>query len=148
MVAPSIPSVRLLTDAAVGLLTANPNLTVYESVVDTPPPADEDGVVYGYVVFHPGIGNDTTSNLAVEPGQLLWSFQATCVGGTAEYCGWAVDAVRARVAGQTLAVAGAKVGLIQPPVGYNPPMRPSPADVKPPRVSVPLQYQVLAVPAP
>lgn len=144
---PTIPSVRLLSAAVMGLLQANENLTVYRSFVDPKPPVDDDGVVLGYVVFHPGIGNDLSNNLAVVPGQLLWSFQLTCVGGDADYVTWAVDAARRQVSGQTLVVEDTNVGIIQPPVGYNPPTRPSPAEVKPPRISVPLQYQVLAVSA-
>lgn len=141
----AIPSVRLLTTAAEDLLAAAPaGLTRYTSVVDPAPPLDDAGVVMAYAVLHPYAGNDTANNLAVSPGQVLWGFQVDCGGGDVSYLNWAVDTVRGLLSGKTLTVAATKVGLLQPPLGYNPPTRPE-LNVTPPRITVPLQYQVLAV---
>ena len=141
----ALPSVRLLTTAVQDLLAAAPaGLTRYTTLVDPAPPVDDAGVVTAYAVLHPYAGNDTANNLAVNPGQILWGFQIDCGGGDATYLLWAVDTVRGLLSGQTLTVAGAKVGRLQPPLGYNPPTRPE-LNVTPPRITVPLQYQVLAV---
>ncbi|NUS58672.1 MAG: hypothetical protein HOV66_28045 [Streptomycetaceae bacterium] len=142
----AVPSVQKLTAAVRQLLDAHPSLTVYTSVVDPRPQIDEDGVVEGYAVLHPGAGDDTPSALDVQPGQLLWWFQVTCAGGDTDYAGWVVDTVRGLLTGKTLTVDGSKVGRMQPPPGYSPPMLTN-TSVQPPRVSVPLQYQVLAVTA-
>lgn len=141
----AVPSVLLLTKAVETLLAAAPaGLTRYTGVVDPAPPLDDAGVLTAYAVLHPYAGNDTANNLAVTPGQVLWGFQVDCCGGDHDYAGWAVDAVRGLLSGKTLIVAGSKVGLLRPPLGYDPPTRPE-LNVTPPRISVPLQYQVLAV---
>lgn len=142
----TVPSVQKLTAAVRALLDAHDTLTVYTSVVDPHPGIDEGGVVQGYAVLHPGAGNDTSSQLDAQPGQLLWWFQVTCAGGDTDYAGWVVDTVRGLLTGKTLTVDGIKVGRLQTPVGYSPPTLVE-TTVQPPRVSVPLQFQVLAVTA-
>lgn len=139
----AIPSARLMAAAVKVILDAHPTLTVYQSIVDPAPPLDDAGVLLGYAVFHPWPGNDAPNNLAGRPGQLLWGFQVTCAGGDTDYAMWAVDTVRGLLTGKTLTVAGTKVGLMRPPLGYQPPTR-TELTVAPPRVEVPLQYQVLA----
>lgn len=138
-----LPSVRLMSAAVMALLDPDP-LNAYDSIVSPAPPVDENGVLEGYAVFHGGAGNETSGNLAKTPGQLLWSFQVNCVGGDSSYVGWVVDEVRRRLSYKTLTVVGAKVGLLQPPVGFHPPVI-NESTVTPPRLTVPLQYQVLAI---
>jgi hypothetical protein len=89
----------------------------------------------------------TRSSLDQAPGQLLWGFQLTCVGGDQNYVGFAIDTVRRQVEGKTLTVAGVRVGRIQPPLGYTPPPIQVDHDVQPPRLYVPLLFEVLTVPA-
>lgn len=146
-----VVSLLALSDAVMGLLNAHPTLTAYDTIVEPAPPVDEGGVVMGYAVFYPGAGDagvtgERDGNLAAIPGKLLWTFQVTCAGGDRGYASWVVDAVRGLIDGRTLTVAGTNVGRMQPPLGYTPPMLQNPS-VQPPRVSVPLQYQVLAAPA-
>lgn len=140
----SIPSVQLLADAVYAVLDGHATLTVFDSIVNPAPAIDEAGVVKGYAVLHPGAGDATPNNLAAQPGQLLWQFQVTCAGGNRTYATWVVDTVRGLLDGKTLTVAGTKVGLMRPPFGFNPPTL-TDTDVQPPRVWVPLQYQLLAV---
>lgn len=142
-----LPSVRLLTSAVYDLLDAHPTLAVYRSVVAPPPPVDGDGVVKAYAVLHPFPGDAEHLTLSAVPGQLLWGFQVTCAGGDHDYVLGCVDAVRGRLDGKTLTVAGTKAGLLQPPLGFNPPAPKPDMDAQPPRLAVPLLYQVLAVPA-
>lgn len=137
----AIPSVHLLSAAVMALLSPPP-LSAFDSIVDSAPPLDEAGVLEGYAVFHAGAGGDRASSLAKTPGHLLWTFQVNCVGGDSSYVGWVVDQVRERISFKTLAVAGAKVGLMQPPEGFNPPILPD-YSTTPPRLMVPLQYHVL-----
>lgn len=139
----AIPSVRLLTAAVRTILDAHPTLTVYTSIVEPAPPIDEGGVVRGYAVLHPGPGDDSPNNLAATPGALLWTFQVTCAGGNDEYTAWVIDTVRGLLTGKTLAVASTNVGVMRPPFGFTPPTLTN-LSVQPPRISVPLQYQVLA----
>lgn len=141
----AIPSVGLLVDAVAQLLDGA--LTVFHSVVEPKPPVDENGRVSAYAVLHPGAGATTRSSLDQVPGQMLWGFQVTCAGGNQGYVGAAIDTVRGRVEGKTLNVDGAVVGRIQPPLGYTPPPMQVDYDVQPPRLFVPLLFEVLAVPA-
>lgn len=142
-----LPSVRLLTTAVWELLDAHPALTVYRSVVAPPPPVDPSNVVTSYVVLHPGPGDATPNGMDAAPGQLLWGFQITCAGGDHDYVLGAVDAVRGLIDGRTLEVAGVTVGRMRPPLGFQPPPPKPDLDVQPPRLTVPLQYQVLTVDA-
>lgn len=142
-----IPSVRLLTTAVYNLLDAHPTLTVYRSVVSPPPATDAAGIVKSYAVLHPSPGDAEHQSLSAVPGQLLWSFQVTVGGGDHDYALGAVDAVRSLLDGKTLTVAGARVGRLQQPLGFNPPPPRPDQDAQPPRLAVPLLYQVLAVPA-
>jgi hypothetical protein len=136
-----------LTNAVFARLDAHDTLTVYRSVAAPEPPADEGGVTQGYAVLHPFPGNATSGSLSRAPGQLLWEFQVSCAGGDHDYVLWTVDTVRGLLDGKTLTVAGARVGLMQPPVGFQPPApRPAPVDSGQ-RLQIPLLYQVLAVPA-
>lgn len=143
-----IPSVRLLTAAVWALLDAHTVLPVYRSVVDPPPATDASGqLLTGYAVLHPGGGDPATDNLAMGAGRLLWGFQVSCVGGTHDQVGWAIDEVRGLLDTQSLTVDGAVVGRLQPPLGYNaPPPRPE-FNAQPPRLMVPLMYQVLTASA-
>lgn len=143
----AVPSVRLLTDAVFGILNGHATLTAYRSVVDPVPTVDAGGVTEGYAVLHPFPGDAGSQSLTRQPGQLLWQFQVSCVGGNHDYVLWVVDTVRGLLDGKTLAVADAAVGLMQPPVGFQaPPPKPQPVDSGQ-RLQVPLLYQVLAVPA-
>lgn len=139
----ALPSVRQLADAVQALLDAHATLTVYGSVVDPPPPVDVNGVTMGYAVFHPFAGDATPSSIALQPGRLLWEFQVSCAGGNRDYCLWVVDTVRSLLDGKTITLSGVAVGLMVPPLGYQPP----PPQVSPlesgQRLQVPLLYQVL-----
>lgn len=142
----TLPSVQALTRAVAALFDSAVGLTFYRSIVDPPPPVDANGVVMAYAVLHPQPGDATTGSLTHQPGQLVWGFHLTAAGGDDNYCGFAVDQIRARVDGRTLTVSGVKVGLMQPPFGaIPPPMRPD-LNVAPPRLFVPLEYRVMAVP--
>ena len=142
----SLPSVLDLSAAVFALLDATA-LTVYRSVADPTPPADEGGVTLGYAVLHTFPGDATTGSLSRVPGQLLWEFQVSCCGGDDDYTLWAVDTTRAALDGKTLTVAATSVGRLQPPLGFQPPApRPVPLDSGQ-RLQIPLMYQVLAVPA-
>jgi hypothetical protein len=141
----TLPSVRLLT-AAVTTLLNTPPLVVYPSTVTTPPPVDAAGVVKGYGVLHPGAGMLPADNLTGQPSHLVWYFQVSCVGGNHDYVTWATDLVRSRLDGHTLTVAGAVVGLMQPPFGYTAPPALVDEETPPTRLMIPLQYQVTAVP--
>ena len=150
-----IPSVRLLTRATQARLDAHTALVVYPSVVapftdttgtkhEAPAVGANSLLTKGYAVLHPGGGDALPDNLAGTPGRLLWSFQVSCVGSSHDQVGWVVDEVRELLDGHTLAVADTVVGRIQPPLGYQaPPPRPL-FEATPPRLMVPLQYQVLA----
>lgn len=142
-----MPSVRLLSAAVEQLLRGHGNLQVFVSEVDPSLAVDQNGAAKGYAVLHPGTGDADSSSLTRAPGRLLWQFQVTCGGGTAEYWGWAVDAVRSVLDGKSLAVAGAVVGKLQPPFGFQPPPPQPNTSVNPSRLTSPLIYQVLAVPA-
>lgn len=142
-----VVSVRQMAAAAWTLLDDHPTLTVYRSVVEPKPPTDSNGVTKAYAVFHPFPGDDTPNDLRITPGQLMWQFQVSCAGGNHDYVLGAVDVVRDIFIGKSLTVAGVKVGLIRPPLGYQPPApKPQPVDSGQ-RLQVPLLYQVLAVPA-
>jgi hypothetical protein len=141
----ALPSVRLLTNAVFTILDAHATLTVYRSVVDPVPPVDANAVTQSYAVLHPFGGDADANNLARIPGQLLWEFQVSCAGGNHDYTLGAVDVVRGLLDGKTLSVAGAVVGLMQPPPGFSPPPpKPQPVDSGQ-RLQVPLLYRVLAV---
>lgn len=138
------PSVRVLADAVYAILDGHATLMVYRSVVDPPPPVDAKGITKGYAVFHPFPGDATSSSLDRQPGRLLWQFQVSAAGGNHDYTLWVVDTVRALLDGKTLTVAGVSVGLMQPPLGYQPPApQVFPLDSGQ-RLQVPLLYQVLA----
>lgn len=141
----TLPSVRLLTDAVAALLADAPGVTLYRSRVDPKPPADPGGTVRGYWVLHPQPGTVDSDNLTAQPGQLLWGFQLTCAGGDDNYAGHAIDLARERLDGRTLTVAGARVGLLQPPLGYRPPPLLEDRDVTPSRLFTSLLYDVLTV---
>lgn len=143
----ALPSVRRLSGAVWALLDADDNLVAFDSVV-TAPPLDGDGnLESGYAVFYPGGGDPGRNNLALSPGQLLWTFQVSAIGQDREQVGWVIDTVRALLDGQSLEVSGAKVGRMQPPFGYQPPPPRPEFQAQPPRLSVPLQYHLLAVSA-
>ena len=139
-----VASVQALSDAVWAILDGHPALTAYDSIVEPAPPVDDGGTVLGYAVFYPGAGDATPNNLAGAPGQLLWTFQVTCAGGDRGYTSWVVDTVRGLIDGKTLTVAGTRVGIMRAPLGYTPPMLIN-SEVQPPRISVPLQYQVISV---
>ena len=142
----SLPSVKLLAAAMLGLLNAE-GLTVYPSRVDPVTVLDNRGVVKGYAILHPlGPGTDRTS-MSGRPGSLLAAYQVDCVGGSHDYVLGVVDSVIDRVDGKTLIVAGAQVGLVQPPFGYQPLAPYRDPGASPFQLRLPLQYQVLAVPA-
>lgn len=142
-----IPSVRLLTGAVWGVLDSHAHLVAFRSVVDAAPVDTAGNLTKGYAVLHPGGGDPGRNNLAVEPGQLLWGFQISCVGGDHDQIGWVIDIVRNLLDGKTLTMAGVKIGRLQAPLGYQPPPPRPEFQAQPPRLMVPLQYQVLAVPA-
>lgn len=149
-----MPSVAAITAAFTDLLKSTDSLDgsddlfpVFESRPDPHVPLDNRGVVKGYAVLHPiAPGTDRTS-LAASPGSLLTAFQVDCIGGSHAYVLDVADQVVARVDGQTLTVAGAVVGLIQPPFGYQQRAPYRDPGVAPFQLRLPLQYQVLAVPA-
>lgn len=142
-----IPSVRRLAAGVQALLEGHGNLQVFVSEVDPALRVDGNGVALGYAVLHPGTGDADSSSLTRAPGRLLWQFQVTCGGGTVEYWGWAVDAVRSVLDGKALTVQGAAVGKLQPPFGFQPPPPQPNTSLSLSRLTSPLLYQVLAVPA-
>jgi hypothetical protein len=143
-----VVSVRLLADAVYTRLAASAGLSaVYKTVVPGDPARDNNLVIKAYAVFHPAPGDSKRGALNATPGQLLWDFQVTCVGGDHDYLLDAVDSVRTQLEGYRLIVAGAVVGLCQPPIGFRPPPARPDLDEKPSRLWVPLLFQVLAVPA-
>lgn len=139
-----VPSVRLLSAATWALLDGHASLQAFQSIA-TDPETDENGLLTrGYAVFHPGAGDDQPNNLAITPGRLLWGFQVSCVGQDQDQYGWVIDIVRGLLTGKSLTVAGATVGRMQPPLGFMPPPpRPQFAGSTE-RLTVPLQYVVLA----
>ena len=143
-----VVSVELLAAATYTRLAAAPGLrTVYKTVVTGDPVRNNIGIIESYAVFHPGAGDTKRGTLDAKPGQLMWGFQVTCVGGDHDYLLGAVDSVRGQLDGYRLTVAGAVVGLCQPPLGFRPPPARPDHDEKPSRLWVPLLFQVLAVPA-
>ena len=142
----AVVSTRALAEAVWAILDAAPNLDVYDGEVTPRPSEDTAGVVKGYAVFYPSPGNDQPASLAGTAGPVLWGFQVTCVGGDRNYLLRTVDVVRGLLTGRTLTVSGVNVGLMRPPLGFIPPTREI-TTVKPPRLEVPLQYQVLTTPA-
>lgn len=146
------PSVRLLGAAVWGLLDGHAHLVAFDSIVTTPPTDGSGNLTSGYAVFYPGGGDPALADrdrgsLSAKPGQLLWSFQISAVGQDRNQITWVIDEVRTLLDGKTLTVAGAKVGRMQPPFGYQPPPPRPEYQAQPPRLLVPLQYQVLAVTA-
>lgn len=144
------PSVQLLSRAVWALLDGHPHLAAYASETKSPELVKGGALAVGYAVFHPGGGdpllNDPNrGSLTAQPGQLLWTFQVTVVGNDFEQIGQVIDTIRGLLDGKTLTVAGAKVGRMQPPFGYQPPPPRPQQQVQPARMEVPLQYQVLAV---
>lgn len=141
----ALPSVRRLSGAVWALLDGDANLVAYDGVVTAPPVDEQGNLESGYAAFYPGGGDPRRSNLAVVPGQLLWTFQVSAVGQDRDQVGWVIDTVRGLLDGKSLDVSGTKVGRMQPPFGYQPPPPRPEFQAQPPRLSVPLQYQLLAV---
>lgn len=140
-----VPSTLDLTDAVAALFEDDDRITFYVSIVEPAPPIDEYGVVKSYVVLYPTPGDASSHSLSGQTGPLLWGFHLTAGGGDHRYCTLAVDVIREKINGKTLTVGGIKVGLMQPPFGSTPPPVLTNLNVKPPRLSVPLEYRVMTV---
>lgn len=120
--------------AFLALLTADTNLTVYDSKVPTDLTTTGKLPARPYVVMYAAVGRSTVFNLAGQSGALEASIQTTVVADSAESCRIAGRRVKAAV----LDVVPVIVGRVSYPIRHE--------DSQPPRadqdVQPPVMYSV------
>ena len=131
---------EVLHTAVLVRLRAVPNLTAYDGVVPTTPPADASGRTYPYVVVWPSAGyrpNEIADDLAGTPDETLeWPVQVTVAGGDPTWVLQAATRARRALAGVFLTP---QTGRLReepgaPPISVDP-------DVKPARFFLPLLFR-------
>lgn len=100
--------------AALALLRADVNLTVYDGLVPVDPTTGKLPT-RPYVVIYAPVGRSTVYNLAGQSGALEASIQTTCVGDTAESC----RIIGRRVKAVLLDVVPSVVGRVSFPIRHE-----------------------------
>ena len=136
-----------LTTAVLGALGADLGVAMRLDVYDGEVKAvnDPDGRARPYAVLYPSAGNLSSQSLCGAQEFLDWPFQITAAGGDPVRARRAIERVRVRLSGATVAVGDVRVRVVEEP-SYQPgPIRED-RDFSPSRWFTPLQFraQVLA----
>lgn len=137
---------QLITNSVEAQLNTVAGLKVYRAEVpDQPPRMVDSDRVAPYAVLYPFPGNPGPGgDLGNVSDDLDYTCQVTVAAGFVQDCEAMVDKVHNKMYLFTPTVAGAVLGQMIPPVGYDPgPIRID-RTITPPRSSLPLQYRCVA----
>jgi hypothetical protein len=145
---------RLLTNAIFDRLdTLLIGVTIYKGEVPEAPPLiqlpggpDPSGRVAPYIVLYPSPGRpyDEEADLGDSNVDLDWQFQATVAAGYIDDLNETVASADDLLFRWSPVVAGAVVGRLRPPLGFDPGPTRRDKDFTPNRFFVPLLYQLTA----
>ncbi len=136
-----------LTVAVFDRLDTLANLTVFKAEVPSKPPVIDDasGRVGPYAVVYPTGGTPNSDvDLGDSNDDLDWGVQVTVAAGYLEDLMYTVDQVDGLLFRWSPTLAGAHVGRLHPPLGFNSGPARRDEDVSPPRFWLPLLYQLTA----